>query len=167
MSQRVRTAITLSVLGVLLLGAGLWGWSAATDPLPAKVDSPVCVTTEVQKGEKVFPEQVTVSVYNAGTREGLAGLTMQLLTDAGFAKGNSGNAPRSKVRTVAIWSADPASPAVVLLRSRFGSAARVVERDGPGAGITVLVGDEFTRLGKGRGAVIARADTEICSPPVS
>ena len=71
LARGLRSAITLTVLCVALAVAALWGWQAATEPLPAKVDTPICVTKQVPAGTKVFPEDVTVSVYNAGTRDGL------------------------------------------------------------------------------------------------
>ncbi len=132
MTRGVRTAVTLAVLCVLLVVAGIWGWKAATKPLPGKVDSPICVNTSVAAGDKVFPEQVTVSVYNAGEREGLAGRTMQLLTDAGFAEGNSGNAPDGKVTGVAIWTDEPDNPAVLLVASRLGPDVEIERPQGRG-----------------------------------
>lgn len=168
MTPGLRTALTMGSLSVLLLVAAAWGWQAATKPLPGKVDRPVCVATEVSAGEKVFPEQVTVSVYNAGSRQGLAGRTMGLLTDQGFAEGSSGNVSQATVARVAIWAEDPDSPAVLLVASRFGVPARVAieQREGPGPGINVIVGDRFQDLRKGRRSVVAEEDTTICSPPV-
>lgn len=166
MTRGVRTALTLAVLCVLLVVAGIWGWQATTTPFPGKVDSPICVNTSVAAGDKVFPEQVTVSVYNAGDREGLAGRTMQLLTDAGFAEGKSGNAPDGKVTDVAIWTDEPDNPAVLLVASRLGPDVEIVDKKGEGAGVTVVVGDDFTDLVKGKRAITAAADSQICSPPV-
>jgi hypothetical protein len=166
MTQGVRTTVTLAALALLLVLAGLWGWQATTTPLPAKVDTPVCVATEVAAGEKVFPEQVTVSVWNGGQRAGLAGRTMQLLTDAGFAEGHDGNVSGSKVSVVAIWTQDPDSPAVALVASRLGKDVPIVQRDGPGPGVNVIVGDGFQDLVKGRRSVVAGQDASICSPPV-
>jgi hypothetical protein len=155
------------VLGVVLVVAALWGWNAATEPLPAKLDTPVCVTRTVSSGDKVFPPDVTVSVYNAGTREGLAGRVMQSFIDDGFAEGNSGNtASGTKVTDVEIWTEEPTSPAVLLVASHLGDGVDVQRRDGLGAGVTVVVGDEFTKLVKGEKSVVADDDTEICSPPV-
>ncbi|GAA4702583.1 LytR C-terminal domain-containing protein [Nocardioides conyzicola] len=166
MTQPMRTALTLVALGVLLVLAALWGWNAAMKPLPAKVDSAVCVDTDVAAGEKVYPQQVTVSVYNAGRREGLAGRTMQLLTDEGFAKGNAGNAASAKVSTIAIWTTTPKNPDVRLVASYFDHP-KIERRDGPGAGVTVIVGDGFKTLAKGAGAARAASDATICSPPVT
>ena len=168
LTQGARTALTLGGLCLLLLVAAVWGWNAATKPLPAKVDSPICVTTPVSAGSDLYRQQVTVSVYNAGQRDGLAGRTMQLLVDAGFSEGVSGNARSAKVRRVAIWTTDPESPAVRLVAS-YLPGVEIEEREGMGAGVTVLVGDGFgsTKLAAGERSVSVEADTEVCSPPVT
>ena len=93
MADGARSAVTLAVLCTLLAIGAAWGWDAATDPFPGKVEALTCVDQAVQEGEKVYPDQVVVSVFNAGTREGLAGRTMGLLVDEGFREGDSGNAP--------------------------------------------------------------------------
>lgn len=166
MSRGARTAITLSVLCVVLAIAALWGWSAAMKPLPAKVDTPICVEKTVGTGEKVFPQDVTVSVYNASDRDGLAGRTMQLLTDAGFAEGKSGNVS-AQVGVVQIWTLQPDNPAVVLLASYLGDDVEVERRQPPGPGVVVVVGDDFKELAKGKKAVVVESDAEICSPPIA
>jgi hypothetical protein len=166
MAQGARSAITLAALGVLLVLAGAWGWNAATEPLPAKVDTPLCTTQTIAAGAKVFPQDVTVSVYNAGTREGLAGRVMQSFLDDGFAEGNSGNTSAGKVANVEIWTAEPTNPAVQLVASRLGHDVDIQRRDGLGAGVTVVVGDDFTALVKGERSQVAADDAQICSPPV-
>ena len=168
MSQSARSAITLSVLGLLVVVAAVWGWSAATKPLPAKVDTPLCVNESIAAGTKVFPQDVTVSVYNAGTREGLAARTMQLFTDSGFAEGTSGNvAAKERVTTAEIWTLEPDNPAVQLVASRLGNDVDIERRDPPGVGVVVVVGDGFEDLTKGSRAVTAEDDAKICSPPVA
>ena len=166
MPARTRSAVTLSVLALLLLVAALWGWQAATAPLPGKVDTALCVQRTIDAGEKVYPQDVTVSVYNAGTREGLAARVMQSFNDAGFPEGNSGNATSARVPNVQIWSTEPKSPAVLLVASRLGGDVDVERRDGPGVGVSVIVGDGFTKLTKGPAGVVAQEDVEICSPTV-
>ncbi|HYF73134.1 MAG TPA: LytR C-terminal domain-containing protein [Nocardioides sp.] len=165
MVEGARSAITISALGLLLALAALWGWSAATDPLPAKVDTPLCVQRSVEAGTKVFPQDVTVSVYNAGNREGLAGRTMQLLTDEGFAEGTKGNVS-ARVGVAQIWTLDPESPAVQLVASRLGPDVSIERREPPGAGVAVIVGDGFDSLAEGQRSVVAESDATICSPPV-
>ena len=44
-----------------------------TEPFPGKVDPPICVDTTYAAGERIYPQDVTVSVLNASRREGLAG----------------------------------------------------------------------------------------------
>lgn len=166
MAQGARSAITLAALAVLLLLAAAWGWNAATEPLPAKVDTPICTTQSVAKGDKVFPQDVTVSVYNAGTRDGLAGRVMQSLTDDGFAEGQSGNTSSGKVANVEIWTTEPSNPAVLLVASHLGDHVDIQRRDGLGAGVTVVVGDGFTKTVKGDRSEVAASDAQICSPPV-
>lgn len=166
MAQGARSAITLAALAVLLVLGAAWGWNAATEPLPAKVDTPICTTQTIAAGEKVFPQDVTVSVYNAGTRDGLAGRVMKDLHDDGFAEGSVGDASSAKVAAVEIWTTEPDSPAVQLVASHLGKQVDVQRRDGLGAGITVVVGDDFTKVVKGRRSVVAADDAQVCSPPV-
>jgi len=168
MHEGARSAVTIAVLCTLLLIGALWGWSEATKPLPGKAEAPTCVSQVIERGEKLYPDQVVVSVFNAGTREGLAGRTMRLFVDEGFREGASGNAPaRARVARAEIWTADPASPAVALVASRLGSGTRIVRRRATGSAVVVIVGDRFTRLAKGRELVVAKRDTEICTPPIA
>jgi hypothetical protein len=167
MQQAARSGLTLLGLAVLVVLGGLWGWSALTQPFPGKTTPPKCVATIVQPGEKVFPGQVTVSVFNASGRDRLARSTMAEFVDAGFGEGDTGNAPRgADVARAAIWAPAP-GPDVRLVASRLGPATPVVRRDGPGVGVTVLVGDQYTALVKGSPSVQARKEAEICSPPVA
>jgi hypothetical protein len=167
LSAGARSAITLVVLLALLVAGAAWGFKKAFAPFPGKVDSPLCVPKSIAKGTRVFPADVTVSVYNAGTRDGLAGRVMQELTDAGFRQGADGNAPRgAKVATAQVWATDPKNPAVLLVAGRLGPHARVVKKAGPGPGVDVVVGDRFTKVVKGKRAIVASHDSTICSPPV-
>jgi hypothetical protein len=166
MRDGTKSAITIGVLGTILAIGAAWGWSAATKPFPGKAEVPTCVESAVSKGEKVYPDQVVVSVFNAGQREGLAGRTMGMLVDEGFREGDSGNAPaRTKVSRAEIWTDEPGSPAVQLVATWLGRDTRVVRRNATGAGVVVLVGDRFDKLAKGRKLVVSQQDIEICSPP--
>jgi hypothetical protein len=171
MEQAARSALTLLVLAVLVVLGGVWGWSALTQPFPGETTPPTpptCVATVVQAGEKVFPEQVTVSVYNASDRDRLASRTMAEFANAGFVEGDTGNAPKgARVLRAAIWASSLSSPDVRLVKSRLGPSTRVVRREGPGIGVTVLVGDRYTSLVKGRPSIKALDEVEICSPPVT
>ncbi|GAA1952962.1 hypothetical protein GCM10009798_10200 [Nocardioides panacihumi] len=164
MTQGVKTLITLAVLAALLAFATVWGWSALTAPLPGLANAPACVETPISAGDTVTPQQVTVSVLNAGKRAGLASRTMVALTDQGFNKGDSANAPaKTSVGYAQIWTDDPDSPAVALVASRIDHV-RIVQHDVDQVGVVVVVGDKFRQLSKGEPSVKATKPTTICSP---
>ena len=165
MDSRVRSVATLVALGAVLLLAALWGWSAISEPFPQEAKAPVCVDREFAKGDQVTRRDVTVSVQNAGTRVGLAGLTMDLLVEAGFHEGREGNTPgRRRVDRVEIWTEEPGSPAVKLVASHFGGAD-VVRRPASEPGVLVVVGDGFDDLVAGRKAITAQGEVTVCGPP--
>lgn len=166
MTQGLRTTITLAVLAALLVAGLAWGWSAATTPLPDVVEASDCTETPVAAGEKVYADQVLVSVLNAGDRSGLASDTMKLLVDRGFVFGERGNAPSgTEVARAEIWAADPDGPQARLVATWLGKGTEIRTHETTAEGIVVVVGDEFRRLARGRKAVAATTDTTICVPP--
>src|SRR5687768_7471486 len=137
LTARARTAITLAFLAVLVLVGVTWGWAQVSEPLPGKVDAPLCVDTSYAAGDELFVQDVTVSVLNASSREGLAGRTMAELEDAGFAEGQTTNAPQgTAISTPAeIWVTDPENPAAKLVRKRFGKVPVRFEPNNPAVGV--------------------------------
>ena len=168
LTARLRTAITLATLALLMLLGVTWGWGQMTKPFPGKVDAAICVDTSYREGEELFVQDVTVSVLNASSREGLAGRTLQDLKDLGFAEGQTGNAPGgTSIATPAeIWVTDVDSPGAKLLRARIGKVPVVAHPENTAAGITVVVGDTFGALRQGPESVTLSADAVVCSPPV-
>ena len=163
-----RTTITLAVLAALVLIGAVLGWTQLTKPFPGKADAAVCVPRTVSAGSRIYPQDVTVSVLNAGDREGLAGRTMASLAQGGFSAGSLANAPAgTEVSFAQIWTTDPGSPAVRLVASKLGPRADVVRRDATAAGVVVVVGDRFEDLAKGRPWVTATQDTAICTQPIA
>lgn len=166
MEARLKSLVTLLGLGVLLLAAALWGWAAVSEPLPERAGPAVCVDRAFASGEPVRRADVTVSVLNAGTRTGLAGLTLDLFVDAGFAEGTADDAPDgSRVRAVEIWTEDPTNPAVQLVAAQLGDAVKIVQEEPTVDGVQVVVGDRFKNLVKGPRKVVAEGDVEVCGPP--
>ena len=168
LTARVRTAITLAVLLLLMLLGVTWGWAQVTKSFPGKVDAAICVDTRYGAGDELFVQDVTVSVLNASSREGLAGRTMQELTDVGFAEGQTGNAPKSTALTAPaeIWVADVETPAAKLLRKRVGPVPVVAHPDSGYAGIVLVVGDQFGDLRQGPESLTLDDDAVVCSPPL-
>lgn len=168
MNVHVKTLLTLAVLAVLLLVGVTWGWASLTQPFPHKAAPKVCYPTRLQPGDRVSAPKVTVSVFNASERVGLAERTMSAFEDQGFGTGDVGNAPKDAVVTYAqIWTEDRHNPAVRLVASRLGPKAHIISRKGKGPGVSVLVGQRFAKLVQGKQSTKVTEPTTICSPPTT
>ncbi len=166
--RHITTAVTLLVLVGLLVLAGMYGVKAMLAPVPssqpAPSASPDCET--VKKGTRIRAAEVTVSVFNAGTRSGLADDTMGRLRKRGFTRGDIGNAPSDvKVSKVQVWSTRANDTAAQLVALQFGGATkvRVVDTD-LGPGVDVVVGDSFSKLAKARTTIVTTRTTAVCRP---
>lgn len=168
MTAHLKTVLTLVVLSAMLLFGVAWGWSAMTKPFPQKQAEKACYPTELQAGDRVSAPKVTVSVFNASERVGLADRTMAEFQDQGFGTGDVGNAPKGTVVHYAqVWSKDPSGPDVRLVASRLGHHVRVVAKHHSGPGVVVMVGAHFQKLVAGKSSVKVTRTTTICSPPTA
>lgn len=168
LNARLRTLLTLAFLSLLLLGGVAWGWAQVTEPFPGKVEASVCVDTSYAAGEELFVQDVTVSVLNASSREGLASRTLTQLEDAGFAGGETANAPTGTTvdGPAEIWVTDPENPGARLLRRRIGQVPVRADVVSPAPGVTLVVGDAFGELRQGPASLVLDSATVVCSPPV-
>jgi hypothetical protein len=147
--RRLTTAVTLVVLLIVLAGMAAYGFRQLTAPLPDGPSAdPTCSGVEKQVQAYLKRGDVQVSVFNAGTRGGLAGTTLEKVEEAGFRAGNAGNAPRSaEVRRAVVWTTKADDPAAQLVSQAFGRRIRIEVTDTDlGPGIDVLVGDKFEGL---------------------
>lgn len=164
MLSGLRTFATMATLVVLIVVAGLWGWHNAIKPFPSRAKASACTTTQVQKGDQISPVDVTVSVLNASGREGLAERTLTDLEKHHFGAGSTGNAPKNtSVGNVQIWTSEPGNPAVRLVQSWLPHA-RVVKKSAATPGVTVVVGQNFTKVAGGKTQMTVAHDDTICSP---
>jgi hypothetical protein len=160
-------AVTLLVLCGILGVFLLIGWRSATAPGPWDEDGPSaadCVEG-LAKGDLVRTTDVTVSVFNAGTRSGLAGRTQEELLARGFLPGEIGNAPDdiAKVRRVAVLAPSPEDPAAMLVARQFGKGTGVQEYEADlGSGVSVVVGDRYSGLSKAPRRMRAQAEGSGC-----
>lgn len=156
---------------IALLMAGAWiGWQALSAPLPGEDDGPERVAGPqceegFARGDVVTRADVTVSVFNAGSRSGLADQTLSELTARGFIRGEVGNAPEELgevrfVRVVAPAKRDPAARLVALQFGRNTLVQKVADDLGPG--VDVVVGDDFSGLVDARKRIKARRDSSSC-----
>jgi hypothetical protein len=148
-SRRTLTGVTLTVLIALLAVGAFIGWRALFAPLPGDTGTATGKDDGcVDRGDTVRTRDVTVSVYNAGTRSGLAGQTQNELAARGFIPGDLGNAPDdlSNVRFVRVLAETRRDPAARLVALQFGKDAKVFAADDLGSGVEVVVGDRFSGL---------------------
>lgn len=165
MPEAMKSGVTLVSLLLFTLAGAIWGWHALTRPLPGSAEPPLCRDRAVTEGSRLHPDQVTVSVYNASERAGLAGSTLDALGEAGFGAGEHGNAPRgTQVLRAQIWVDDVDGPAAALVRSYLGKGTPVREGPALGPGVVVVLGAEFEGIARGRPFVVVRADATVCSP---
>lgn len=161
MSGALKSALTLAFLGLLLVVAAAWGWTALTEPFPEDEPVAICEDAGVTTGTEVRRDQVVVSVFNGSGRSGLAGATSAQLVERGFVAGDVGDAPQPAASTQ-IWADDPTNPAVDLVKQQF-KQARVVTGDALGVGVVVVVGEKFKALRpKQVESVLAQADATYC-----
>ena len=155
MASRTVTGVTLGVLSVLLVVGAVVGWRFLTAPLPGEEDgtqSAGACTSELAAGEEVAATEVRVSVFNAGTRQGLAEYVRTALTRRGFLAGEIGNAPSDlrDVARVVVYAPDERDPAARLVALQFGERTRVVASDDDlGPGVDVVVGNGYQWLARG------------------
>jgi predicted secreted protein len=169
--RHLTTAVTLLVLLAILVIGGYLGVHTLLSPLPSSdkpsaTPSATCSTQPVRKGQRVRSRDVVVSVYNGGTRSGLADDTMTSLNRRGFKRGSVGNAPPSvKVRRVVVRTTDRHDAAALLVARQFGASTKVrVTSDDIGPGIDVIVGDGFHKLAKASRVYVVKKSSSVCVP---
>jgi hypothetical protein len=173
MDARLRSAATLGVLVMLCLLGILFGVKSLTKDLPANPISAgsdeLCTERTVEAGQKIRASEITVSVFNAGTRGGAASKVMKELQTRGFASGDSANAPDgTKVIRAQVWADSRRNSAAQLVAAQFGDDIAVkINRKNIGIGIVVVVGNDLGKLVKAPTSTTATRPTKVCSPPVS
>ena len=149
-----RTPITMVVLLGVLLGAAYYGWNTIVNPdddnNADKSGDPKQTTckhqTVIKKGQQIQAGQVTVNVYNAGSRSGLASETLNLLVEKGFKRGVADNAPDD----ITTWGnasivlpGGAGEPTTRLVHNQFLGIVKYVDGPELGRGVDVIVGDNF------------------------
>jgi hypothetical protein len=173
MDARARSAATLGVLVMLCLVGILIGIRALTSDLPTGplVESTTeqCENRNIAQGKKIRADEITVSVYNAGRKNGAASRVMKELQTRGFADGESGNAPKgTEVIRAQVWADSPRNSAARLVALQLGTGIKVFAgKPALGPGIVVVVGDQLGKMPKAPAQIRAAVRSNICSPPVS
>lgn len=159
------------VLCALLVSGAFWGWRQLTAPLAEETTTAgptnECTVRKVRSGKRVKSTQVQVSVFNAGTRGGLADTTLARFTERGFVAGETGNAPvRLDVERAQVNARRSDDAAARLVARQFGPRVRVqVSRRDLGPGVDVVVGNAFRGLASAPPAVRLDRSQRLCLVP--
>jgi LytR cell envelope-related transcriptional attenuator len=153
-SRRLTTGLTLVVLVAVVCVMAVWGYHAATAPLPSTTKdtatASACPSGQKQKVTRyVRRADITVSVYNSGRRKGRAQDTMNELEAAGFRPGEVNNAPQGvAARRAVVYTTNAIDdPAARLLALTLGKKTKVVHtEDDLGPGFDVVIGDRFNHI---------------------
>lgn len=149
-----RTPITLVVLLGVLMGAAYYGWNTIVNPDDDKTSadpeqSPQTTCkhkTVIKKGQQVEAKQVTVNVYNIGSRSGLASETLNFLVDKGFKRGVADNAPKDITtwgNVSVVLPGGTGEPTTRLLHNQFLGLVKYAKGPELAPGVDVIVGDNF------------------------
>lgn len=145
-----RRLAVLTMAGVLLIGGLVVGIRLLTASARTAAAGPTCTERTVAAGQKLTSNLVTVNVFNASRRAGLANRVTINLQRKGFLGGQiSNNTSAAKPRTVAILANDRHDPMVELVAAQFADDVTYAKPDVKvDAGVIVVVGDDYTRLDK-------------------
>ncbi len=161
--------LVLAMAGALFLGGFGIGIKLLTASASPATATPTCADRTVNAGQQLTSNLVTVNVFNASRRAGLANRVTINLQRKGFLGGQIGNSTSAaKPRAVAILTSDRNDPRVKLVAGQFRDhvtyAASDIRVD---SGVTVIVGDSYTGLAKkAHSSVRADQAVTMCVPTV-
>ena len=141
----------LIVLGVVVLGlffAFWYAWSYYQADISARASRSPSATCAPYDPKVVTPENTRVNVYNASTREGLAGSVARSLDERGFVIGKVANDPSSrKTPKVAEIRYGPKGAAhAKLLRTSLPKGTVLVKDKRAVATVDLALGPKYTTL---------------------
>ena len=162
MNKQLTAPLSLAAAGLAVLVMAVWGMSSFTAPFDEDETSGT-TTCGSQTGHTVKRSDITVSVYNAGKRQGRAGVTLDLLEEAGFRPGAIGNAPKGATARVAVVrTTKQRHPDATLVARALGAHVPVVvTEDDLGPGVDVIIGDKFSKL-NAKAPRSVRVDAQTC-----
>lgn len=143
--RRRRAVITLCCVGLMLIGtvgyaaSYVQGWVGSPEP--------TVVNANCSVDPKLKPSGVTLNVYNASARTGLAAAVARALEKKGFRVATVDNDPLGKtILTVGEIRAGPSGAAAAALVSARLVGARVVQDDRPDASVDLVLGKRYRAL---------------------
>ncbi len=144
--RRRRAVVTLSCVALMLIATAgyavsyVQGWVGS--PKPASVVNASCSADPT-----LNPSKVTLNVYNASARTGLAAAVARVIEAKGFRVATVDNDPLGKtILTVGEIRAGPSGAAAAALVSARLVGATVVQDDRPDASVDLVLGKRYRTL---------------------
>lgn len=166
---RAYRALTLVVAAGVFVFGGVVGFRLLTSSADTADPAPTCTPKTIAKGAQLNSNAVTVNVFNASNRFGLANrVTINLQTN-GFVGGTIANSESAvKPSRVAILTDDPKDPRVRLVARQFKDKVAYRTPDVTvDSGIIVIVGDNYSGLrSKAPTRITTDRDITVCVPTV-
>ena len=162
--------LTLTVAAAVFVIGGVVGFqllTAGTEPVADA--APTCKNEVITAGNPIDSNVVTVNVFNASSRSGLANRALIDLQANGFLGGQIGNSTSAtQPRRVAILTDDPEDPRVKLVAAQFRDKVEYAPADlQVEDGIVVVVGDDYRGLKKDIVTTITTdRDIPVCVPVI-
>ncbi len=155
-------------VSVVLFAAGLFvGFKLLTASADTFDEAPTCEDRTVAEGEKLTSNLVTVNVYNASQRAGLANRVGINLQRRGFLAGTVANSTSEvKPGSVAILTDDRDDPRVKLVAQQFGDVEFAEPDINAPEGVTVIVGDDYKDLVEAPRDIESDRTITACVPTV-
>ena len=156
------------IAAVVLFVAGLLvGFKLLTASADTFDDAPTCENRTVTEGQKLTSNLVTVNVFNASQRAGLANRVSINLQGRGFLAGTVANSTSEvKPDGVAILTDDREDPRVKLVAEQFDDVEFAEPDIRATEGVTVIVGDGYEDLVDGPRDIESDRTITVCVPAV-
>ncbi len=165
------TARALTLLGsaVVFVIGSIAGFQMLLAKPPEPPAAPTCEPRTIAAGDKLTSNLVTVNVFNASKKSGLANRVNINLQRNGFLGGEIGNSNSgAKPAPVTILTNDAKDPRVKLVAAQFMNKVRYSVPDiAVKEGVVIVIGDGFTKLkSKPERSIVASTAVTTCVPVV-
>jgi len=163
-NPRFTAALSLAAGALAVLVMALWGMNALTAPFGSDDTTDSSANCGTTSHRTIKRSGVTVSVYNAGRRQGRAGVILDQLEAAGFRAGAIGNAPKgTAVRVAVVRTTQQVHPDATLVARALGAHVPVVVTSiDLGPGVDVIIGDKFSKLNRKAPRSVRVTNTAPC-----
>jgi hypothetical protein len=162
-----RPGPTILVAVVVFVAGLLVGLKLLTASADTFEEAPTCENRTIAAGDKLTSNLVTVNVFNASQRAGLANRVSINLQRRGFLGGTVGNSTSEvKPDGVAVLTDDRDDPRVKLVAAQFEDVEYAEPDIRAADGVTVVIGDGYKDLVDAEREVESDREITVCVPVV-